>query len=140
MRPPNPKEIPEYMPEFLRMGVQMALSIMYDGKVYDDHIDRCPYCGSGNIKRAGYKGKVFAYLIAPGRPEGEEDDGRGSVERKGNLIPVRVYRQRYICNSCGGIYVSRGPFYGSTKYGAPIVDLALALSMEHSSYQVEEMM
>jgi hypothetical protein len=36
--------------------------------------------------------------------------------------------------------VSRGPFYGSTKYGAPIVDLALALSMGHSSYQAEEAM
>ncbi|MGC9178336.1 MAG: hypothetical protein ACP5G6_08035 [Conexivisphaera sp.] len=73
------------MPEFLRMGVQVALSIMYDGKVYDDHIDRCPYCGSKRIKRAGYEGKAFAYLIAPGRPEGgEEGDGRrGSVERKG---------------------------------------------------------
>ncbi|MGC9117327.1 MAG: hypothetical protein ACP5ID_07020, partial [Conexivisphaera sp.] len=65
MRPPNPKEIPEYIPEFLRMGVQVALSIMYDGKVYDDHIERCPYCGSKRIKRFSREGKVFAYLIAP---------------------------------------------------------------------------
>ncbi|MGC9117179.1 MAG: hypothetical protein ACP5ID_06275, partial [Conexivisphaera sp.] len=62
------------------------------------------------------------------------------MERKGNLIPVRVYRQAYFCRDCGRVYLSRGPFYGSTKYGAPIVDLALALSMEHSSYQVEETM
>ncbi|MGC9117180.1 MAG: hypothetical protein ACP5ID_06280 [Conexivisphaera sp.] len=53
------------MPEFLRMGVQVALSIMHDGKVYDDHIDRCPYCGSKRIKRFSREGKVFAYLIAP---------------------------------------------------------------------------
>ncbi|MGC9189903.1 MAG: hypothetical protein ACP5GG_04220, partial [Conexivisphaera sp.] len=78
MRPPNPKEIPEYMPEFLRMGVQVALSIMYDGKVYDDHIERCPYCGSKRIKRFSREGKVFAYLIAPGSAAegGEEGDGR----------------------------------------------------------------
>mgnify|MGYP001772946769 CR=1 FL=1 len=73
---PNPKEIPECVPEFLRVEVQMALSILYDGNVYDDHVDKCPYRGSGNIKRLATSGRCSPIRCPPGdvRVDGGEDE------------------------------------------------------------------
>ena len=67
------------MPEILRVGVQMALSVMYDGKLCDDHLDKCSHRGSGNIRRAGYQGEG---VRLPDRPQGDES-GEGEGERKG---------------------------------------------------------
>jgi hypothetical protein len=43
MREPNPKSIPIYVPEFLRVGVGLGLSLMYDGQVYDDFLGSCQH-------------------------------------------------------------------------------------------------
>ena len=98
----NPREIPEYMQEFLGVGVQMALSTTYDGSVYDDRMDSAR-------GRRGWGGE-----------------------------PDTVYRKRYRCKNCNWTHPSRGPSQGSARYGAPTVDLILALSVERSPCQVEE--
>jgi hypothetical protein len=46
----------------------------------------------------------------------------------------------YFCKDCKSSYISKGPFYDNTMYGSPIVDLALALSTDNSSYAVEKAM
>ena len=121
MQEPNPKQVPAYVPELARTAFSLAISQMYDRKVYDDFPGRCQHCGSGNCVKNGNLDTLFAKLISP----------------KGNFVDVNVLLQRYICNDCGGTYTSHGPFYDGATYGAPIVDVALALSMEHPGYAVE---
>jgi len=121
MQEPNPKQVPVYVPELARAAFTLAVSQMYDRKVYDDFPGRCQHCGSRNCIRNGHDDPLFAKLISP----------------EGNFVDVNVLLQRYICNDCGGTYTSRGPFYDGAMYGAPIVDIALALSMEHPAYAVE---
>lgn len=124
MRQPNQKQITVYVPEFVRVGLGLAISQMYDGKVFDDFPGSCQRCGSRNCVRNGRDDVLFAKLISP----------------KGGFIEVRVLLQNYLCNDCGKPYLSRGPFYEGAIYGAPIVDTALMLSMDSSSYGVERAM
>jgi hypothetical protein len=121
MQEPNPKQIPVYVPELARTAFSLAISQMYDRQVYDDFPGRCQHCGSSNCVKNGHLAALFAKLISP----------------KGNFVDVSVLLQRYICNDCGGTYTSHGPFYEGATYGAPIVDIALSLSMEHPGYAVE---
>jgi hypothetical protein len=125
MREPNPKSVPIYVPEFLRVGVGLGLSLMYDGQVYDDFLGSCQHCGSTDCKKLGLEKKVVASLI-----------GRNGT----SFIPVTVYKQKHYCKRCGRTYTARGPFYEGANYGTPIVDLALALSTENSAYGVERVL
>ncbi len=128
MREPNPKSVPSYVPEFLRVGVGLGLSLMYDGQVYDDFPGSCQHCGSTDCKKLGLEKQVVASLIV-GR------DGTSS-----SFVPVTVYKQKHYCKRCGRTYTARGPFYEGANYGTPIVDLALALSTENSAYGVERVL
>ena len=119
MQERNSKQVAVYVPEFVRAGLGLAISQIYDGRVYDDFPGRCQHCGSVRRIKNGRQGALFAKLISP----------------EGNFVDVNVILQRYICRDCGGTYTSRGPFYEGTIYGAPIV--ALALSMDHPAYSVE---
>lgn len=121
MQIPNPKSVPIYVPEFLRVGVALGLSLMYDGQVYDDFDGICQHCGATDCRKLGFEKSVVANLIG----------------KEGTLIPVTAYKQRYYCNRCGRTYMTNGPFYEGTRYGTPVVDLALALSTENSAYGVE---
>ena len=120
MRPPNPKEIPNYIPSFLPFSIQLGLTTAYEGKKYIDSGEKCPVCGSIHLKKTGFVDKLFAKFITP----------KGFVE-------MSVKLQRYQCNDCGEWWQALGPFYPDTQYGAPIVDLILALSSNNSSYTVE---
>lgn len=124
LQKPNPKSVPIYVPEFLRVGVALGIVMMYDGEVYDDFPGSCQHCGSGDCKKLGFEKVTFANLIG----------------RDGKFIPVTAYKQRYYCKRCGRTYMSRGPFYERADYGASIVDLVLALSTENSSYGVERIL
>ena len=121
MQEPNPKRVPAYVPELARTAFSLAISRTYDGRVYDDFAGRCQHCGSNNCIRNGHQQTLFAKLISP----------------EGNFVDVNVLLQRYVCNDCGCAYTSKGPFYEGAIYGAPIVDVALALSMDHPAYSVE---
>jgi hypothetical protein len=121
MQEPNPKQLPAYVPELARTAFSLAISQMYDRRVYDDFPGKCQHCGSSNCVKNGHLETLFAKLISP----------------KGSFVDVKVLLQRYVCKNCGGTYTSRGPFYDGATYGAPIVDIALALSMEHPAYAVE---
>ncbi len=123
MRNPIPKQIPIYVPEFLTMGMRLVMAMMYDGRVYDDFPGRCQRCGSGNCIKLGFVEATFVKMIV-----------------KGGFADVKVYLQRYKCRDCGSLYISNGPFYPKTRYGSPIVDLALMFSMDNSSYGVERAM
>ncbi len=121
MREPNPKTVPIYMPDFVRVGIALALSLMYDGEVYDDFPGRCRHCGSRDCRKLGFTKETVANLMG----------------KEGTFIPVTAYKQRHYCNRCGRTYTASGPFYEGTRYGTPMVDLALALSTENSAYGVE---
>ena len=121
MQEPNPKHVPAYVPELARTAFSLAISQTYDGRVYDDFPGRCQHCGSGDCIKNGHQETLFAKLISP----------------EGNFVDVDVLLQRYVCKDCGRAYTSRGPFYEGAIYGAPIVDVALALSMDHPAYSVE---
>jgi len=123
MQVPNPKTIPVYVPKFVRVGLGLALALLYDGRVFDDFPGRCQRCGSRRCIRMGFLESCFARLIL-------ED----------SFMELKVRRQRYYCKDCGKAYTSRGPFYQGADYGAPIVDLVLMLSMSNSSYGVESAM
>ncbi|MGH2508045.1 MAG: hypothetical protein ACREFU_20945 [Acetobacteraceae bacterium] len=124
MQEPNPKKLPIYLPEFLTFGIRFGIAILFDGKVYDDFPGFCQQCRSKRCIRLGFTDPIFAKLIL----------------KEGKFVDVKVLLQRYLCKDCGGLYVSNGPFYDGVMYGSPIVDLALALSTDNSSYAVEKAM
>ena len=124
MQEPNSKKIPSYVPEFIRVGLSLAIADMYDGKVFDDFPGACQRCGSRDCMKNGCDDVLFAKLISP----------------EGGFVDVRVRLQNHLCNDCGKPYLSHGPFYKGAAYGAPIVDMALMLSMDCSSYAVERAM
>jgi len=121
---PTQKSIPAFMPDFLRIGVALSLSLMYDGNVYDDFPGTCQHCGSTDCKKLGFEESALARLIG----------------KDGRLIPITVYKQRHYCNKCGGTYMARGPFYQGAAYGTPMVDLALALATENAAYGTERVL
>lgn len=123
MQLPNPKQLPIYLPEFLTFGIGFGIALLFDGRVYDDFPGFCQECKSSRCRKAGFQDAIFAKLIL-----------------KGKFVDVKVFLQRYLCKQCGALYVSNGPFYDDTMYGSQIVDLALALSTDNSSYGVEKAM
>jgi hypothetical protein len=120
MQAPILKQLPIYVPSFLAFGVQLGIALMYDGRVYDDFPGSCQRCGGRNCIKVGFMEASFAKMIASDK-----------------FVDIKVLLQKYICKDCGKPYTSNGPFYPGTMYGSPIVDLALMLSMENSSYGVE---
>lgn len=124
MQQPNPKQLPIYLPEFLTFGIGFGIALLFDGRVYDDFPGFCQDCKSKRCRKAGFQDAIFAKLIL----------------KEGKFVDVKVFLQRYLCKECGALYVSNGPFYDDTMYGSQIVDLALALSTDNSSYGVEKAM
>jgi hypothetical protein len=124
MQEPNHKQVPVYVPELVRTAYGLAIAQMYDGRTYDDFPGSCGRCGSKSCVKNGCDEVLFAKLISP----------------QGNFVDVRVRLQNRVCNDCGKQYLSHGPFYDGATYGAPIVDMALMLSMDASSYGVERAM
>ena len=123
MQAPNQKQLPVYLPEFVTFGIGFGLALLYDGKIYDDFPGFCQRCGSRRCIKHGFQGANFCKLIV-----------------KGRFVDINVDLQTYLCKDCGKEYVSNGPFYDDTMYGSQIVDLALALSTDNSSYGVEKAM
>jgi hypothetical protein len=124
MQLPTPKAVPIYVPEFVRMGLGLAIILFYDGRIYDDFKGVCHRCGSRRYKKFGFVRQLFAKIIP--------------ADNK--FLDVRVRLQRYKCLDCRTYYVSNGPFYKGTLYGSQIVDFALMLSMDNSSCSVERIM
>src|SRR5208283_3705725 len=123
MQLPNQKQLPAYLPEFLTFGIGFGLALLFDGKVYDDFPGFCQRCGSKRCIKRGLQPAIFCRLIV-----------------NGQFVNINVFLQNHFCNDCGKTYVSKGPFYDDTMYGSQIVDLALALSTDNSSYGVEKAM
>ena len=122
MYPPVPKKVPDYVPDIIRTGVVLALTAIYEGKVFDEKTN-CPRCGSTRIVRLGRKEKVLATVIT--------DEG---------FREIRVKLQKYRCNECRYYFVSNGPFYKDTMYGKPIVDTALMLGMSMPANAAEKVL
>jgi len=135
MQIPNPKHVSIYVPRFLTFGIGLGLALLYDGRVYDDFPGFCRRCGSRRCIKHGFEGGHFAKLILC-----EGGSSGGGSGRGGSFVDIDVLLQTYFCKDCGATYTSNGPFYDGAMYGAPIVDLALMLSMEDSSYGVERVM
>jgi len=123
MQAPNQKQLPVYLPEFLTFGIGFGLALLFDGKIYDDFPGFCQRCGSKRCIKHGFQEANFCKLIV-----------------KGKFVDINVLLQTYLCKDCKKEYVSNGPFYDDTMYGSQIVDLALALSTDNSSYGVEKAM
>jgi len=83
-----------------------------DGVVFTD-LPACPECG-GPLRRHDMKGKRFARLLV-------DDDARD----------IHVAVARFRCGSCGGFWYAREPFYEGARFGIPVVDLAVTLSLVH---------
>jgi hypothetical protein len=123
MQAPNQKQLPVYLPEFVTFGIGFGLALLFDGKIYDDFPGFCQRCGSKRCIKHGFQEANFCKLIV-----------------KGKFVDINVLLQTYLCKDCKKEYVSNGPFYDDTMYGSQIVDLALALSTDNSSYGVEKAM
>lgn len=123
MQAPNQKQLPVYLPEFVTFGIGFGLALLYDQKIYDDFPGSCQRCGSKRCIKHGFYEANFCKLIV-----------------KGKFVDINVLLQTYLCKDCKKEYVSNGPFYDDTMYGSQIVDLALALSTDNSSYSVERAM
>jgi hypothetical protein len=86
--------------------------IAMDGVSFTD-LTACPECG-GPVRRHDRKEKRFARLL---------------VDEEARDIHVIVARFR--CESCGGFWYAREPFYEGVRFGIPVVDLAVTLSLVH---------
>ncbi|MGC8558876.1 MAG: hypothetical protein ACP5NC_07815 [Nitrososphaeria archaeon] len=95
MRPPNPKEIPKYIPSFLPFSIQLGLTTAYEGNKYIDSGEKCPVCGSTHLKKTGFVDKLFAKFITP----------KGFVEMNVKLQ----------CLDCKVTWQALGPFYPDTR-------------------------
>ncbi len=100
----RPIPIAPMMVDMVRAGISAQ-----DGTVYT-FLDHCPDCGR-NVRPYDFRTKRFAKLV----------DGQDVRE-------VRVRVKRFRCAGCGRLCYAESPFYPETRHGAPIVELAAALS------------
>ncbi|MDD1663326.1 MAG: hypothetical protein LUQ60_06225 [Methanomicrobiales archaeon] len=79
----------------------------------------CPECGS-LLRRHDMKERRFARLLM------DEE-----------VRDVHVAVARFRCGSCGGFWYAREPFYEGVRFGIPVVDLAVTLSLVHPYHRTE---
>jgi hypothetical protein len=53
---------------------------------------------------------------------------------------IHVAVARFRCESCGGFWYAREPFYEGVRFGIPIVDLAVTLSQVHPYHRTERIL
>lgn len=96
--------VPGLLSDLVRNGV-----LAIEGLAFD--LQRpCPHCG-GETSGYDIRSRVFAPLL--------ED---------GAIREITVTVKRFGCSECGRVSSADAPFYRGARYGAPIVDFALALS------------
>ncbi|HUK39358.1 MAG TPA: hypothetical protein VLV30_09610 [Methanomicrobiales archaeon] len=99
--------IPPMLGDLIRSTI-----LAMDGVAFTD-LPACPECG-GPVKRHDRKEKRFA-----------------TMEVDGTRRDIHVLVSRFRCESCGGFWYAREPFYEGVRFGIPVVDLAIALSRIH---------
>jgi len=77
-------------------------------------IRSCPFCG-GTVRYHDIRKKRFATIIRDGEK---------------HMIYVRVHR--FYCRECGKLCYAQAPFYPDTKFGAPVIDLCMAIARDHA--------
>jgi len=82
----------------------------------------CPECGSP-LRRHDMKKKRFARIL---------------VDEEVRDVRVAVARSR--CRSCGGFWYAREPFYEGVRFGIPVVDLAVTLSLAHPYHRTGQIL
>jgi hypothetical protein len=77
----------------------------------------CPECG-GLLISHDLKKRRFSTVATPQGPQ-----------------HIHVFIKRFHCRDCGRLCYADAPFYGNSRFGSPVVDLCLALSVSGSYYQ-----
>lgn len=113
MRPPA---IPPMLGDLIRTTL-LAL----EGVSFTD-LPACPECG-GALRRHDLKERRFARM----RLDGEERD-------------VHVLVARFRCRACRGFWYAREPFYEGSRFGIPVVDLAITLSRVYPYHRTERVL
>ena len=108
----RPIPVAPMMVDMVRAGIGTL-----DGTVYTS-LDCCPDCG-GDVRPYDFRTKRFAKLV-------DDQDVR----------EVRVRVKRFRCAGCGRLCYADSPFYPDTRHGAPVVELAAALSQRMPPGQV----
>ncbi len=108
----RPIPVAPMMVDMVRAGISAQ-----DGAVYSS-LDRCPGCG-GSVRPYDFRDKRFAKLR----------DSRG-------VRDIRVRVKRFRCSACDQLCYAESPFYPGTRHGAPVVELAAALSEQMPPGQV----
>jgi hypothetical protein len=99
----------------------MSTLLAMDDLSFTD-LPSCPECGSP-LRRHDLKVKRFARLL---------------VDEKVRDIHVTVARSR--CSSCGGFWYARAPFYERVRFGIPVVDLAVTLSLVYPYHRTGQIL
>jgi hypothetical protein len=108
--------IPPMLGELIR-----ATILAMDGVSFTD-LPACPACG-GSPRRHDRREKRFARM----RVDGKERD-------------IQVLVERFRCESCGGFWYAREPFYEGVRFGIPVVDLAITLSRVNPYHHTERIL
>ena len=120
--PPRVKTLPKLTPDILKRLVPEALTMKYDGMVYDEPRP-CPRCSCEDSMRHEMKEKTFCTVIT--------DEG---------FKGVRVGVKRFKCKRCGFVFEGKAPFYDGCQYASPVVDLSLALAASNPYNRVESIL
>jgi hypothetical protein len=99
----------------------MSTLLAMDGVSFTE-LPECPECGS-SLKRHDMKVKRFARIL---------------VDEEVRDIHVTVARSR--CGSCGRFWYAREPFYEDVRFGIPVVDLAITLSLVQPYHRTERVL
>lgn len=122
LMPPRAKTLPKLTPDILKRLIPESLAKKYDGIAFDEP-KPCPRCSCVGSMRNDMKEKTFCTVIT--------DDG---------FRDVRVRVKRFKCKRCGFVFEGNAPFYEGCNYGAPIVDLSLALAASNPYNRVESIL
>ncbi|MDD1653000.1 MAG: hypothetical protein LUQ64_00490 [Methanomicrobiales archaeon] len=105
--------LPPLFPDLLREGLRGFQGVHFGNR------DACPSCG-GPVRPHDIKKKRFADL--------QEGDGEETI---------RVLVHRFRCRRCGMLSYADEPFYPSTRFGTPIVDLCVVLCQTYPFHRTE---
>lgn len=108
--------VPPMVSDLIRNGL-----IAMEGVTFTQR-EQCPSCG-GYLQGYDFRKRLFVSLI-------EESGTRDIV----------VHVKRFLCRTCGQICLADAPFYSDTRYGSPVVDMALALARTMPYRKVEKVL
>ncbi|MDD1671878.1 MAG: hypothetical protein LUO82_02605 [Methanomicrobiales archaeon] len=104
--------VPPMVSDLIRNGLTAMEGVAFTQR------ERCPSCG-GYLQGYDARDRLFVTLI--------EESGTRDI-----MVQVK----RFSCRTCGQVSSADAPFYPDTRYGSPVVDLALALTQTMSYRRV----